>query len=461
MERTKINNLSDHTGKTVEIYGWINSRRDHGKLAFFDIRDASGYIQTVAKGDIYEETEDWRPEWVVKVAGKVEKRPDNMANEDEENGNIELSIEKVEVLNQANTPPFAVNDDTAEVDEKKRMAHRYLDLRSQRMQKNVRKRHRVIKFFRDHLTEKDFIEIETPILGKSTPEGARDYLVPSRTHPGKFYALPQSPQQYKQLLMVSGIERYFQIARAFRDEDTRKDRQPEHTQLDIEMSFTSPEKVMSLVEEMVNAMMEKLYPNKKIRKPWPRISYEQAMEKYGNDKPDLREDKNNPNEIAFGWVVDFPQFEENKETGKPTPTHHMFVKPKENSLDLLDKNPMAMTSTQYDWICNGFELASGSMRISDPELQLKIMEIIGINQEEAQQKFGHLLEAFEYGAPPHGGIAPGIDRLVMILQNEPNIREVMAFPKTGDGRDLLMGAPSKIKQSQLEEIGLELKKEDE
>jgi len=324
------------------------------------------------------------------------------------------------------------------------------------MQDNIRKRHRAVKFFRDYLSERKFVEVETPILSKSTPEGARDYVVPSRKHRGQFYALPQSPQQYKQLLMVSGIERYFQVARAFRDEDTRKDRQPEHTQLDIELSFTSPEEVMTLIENMVSEMMETVYPEKKVKKPWPRISYDEAISEYGNDKPDLRDNPDDPDEVAFGWVVDFPQFEKDDDTGLPTPMHHMFVQPEEESVDLIDDDPMEMTSTQYDWICNGFELASGSMRISEIELQRKVMKTIGLDDKEIERKFGHILEAFKYGVPPHGGIAPGIDRLIMILQNEPSIREVMAFPKTGDGKDLLMDAPSELAEGQLRELGLEV-----
>ena len=282
--------------------------------------------------------------------------------------------------------------------------------------------------------------------------------MPSRLQPGKFYALPQSPQQYKQLLMVAGLERYFQIAKCFRDEDTRGDRQPEHTQLDIEMSFTSPEEVMSLVEEMVSEMVGVLYPEKKFATPWPRINYADAMKKYGTDKPDLRKDKNNPNEVAFCWIVNFPQFELDKATKQIQPVHHMFVQPEENSVALIDSEPLKMISTQYDWVCNGYEFASGSLRITDPALQMKVFKLLGMSEEKAKADFGHLLEAFSFGAPPHGGIAPGIDRLVMILQNEPNIRETIAFPKTGDGRDLMMNAPAEVDKEQLKELRVKIDK---
>lgn len=324
------------------------------------------------------------------------------------------------------------------------------------MQENLRKRPQVIKFIRDFLTERDFVEIETPILGKSTPEGARDYIVPSRLHPGKFYALPQSPQQYKQLLMVAGFERYFQIARCLRDEDTRGDRQPEHTQLDIEMSFVTPDEIMSLVETLMVEMVQAIFPQKKMKIPWPKVTYKEVMERYGSDKPDLRENKDDPNEVIFAWIVDFPSFELDKQTKKIQPVHHMFVQPKEDSIPLIDTDPLKMTSTQYDWVCNGYELASGSIRITDPELQMKVFKLLGMSEKKAKEGFGHLLEAFTYGVPPHGGIAPGLDRLIAVLQNEPNIREVIAFPKTGDGRDLMMNAPSEVTKEQLKELHIKI-----
>src|SRR3989338_2976715 len=302
--------------KDLELYGWIDVRRDHGKLIFFDLRDRSGKVQLVVTPndpDLHKIAETLRPEWVVKISGKVVKRPDAMKNLDEPTGEIEIKVSKIEVLTQAKTPPFELSTDGYEIGEEVRMQYRYLDLRRPRLKKNLIERARVIKFIRDFLAERDFIEVETPILSKSTPEGARDYLVPSRLHQGNFYALPQSPQQYKQLLMVAGIEKYFQIARCFRDEDTRGDRQPEFTQFDLEMSFTDHEEVLGLTEELYLSLVRKLFPEKKITLGTdgriPRMSYKEAMEKYGSDKPDVRKDKNDPDELAFLFVVDFPAFE--------------------------------------------------------------------------------------------------------------------------------------------------------
>ena len=448
-------------GEEVELAGWVAVRRDHGKIIFIDLRDRSGIVQLVftpKNQQIYELANTLRSEWVIRVRGKVSVRPRGMENSELPTGKLEIPVDRLEIITKAKTPPFEISGEGKDISEDIRMEYRYLDLRRPRLQENLRMRARVIKFFRDYLMAKDFVEIETPILSKSTPEGARDYVVPSRLHPGKFYALPQSPQQYKQLLMVSGFEKYFQIARVFRDEDTRGDRQPEHTQLDIEMSFITPKEVMDLVEGMVTEMVKTIYPQKKVKIPWPRINYEDAMGKYGSDKPDLRKDKNDPQELAFAWIINFPQFELDKNTKEIQPVHHMFVQPKEDSMLLIDKGPLKMISTQYDWVCNGYELASGSLRITDPVLQMKVFKLLGMDEKKAREDFGHMLEAFEYGVPPHGGIAPGIDRLVMILQNEPNIREVIAFPKTGDGRDLMMHAPSSVSETQLKELGLEIKK---
>ncbi|MEK7575712.1 MAG: amino acid--tRNA ligase-related protein, partial [Patescibacteria group bacterium] len=336
-----------------------------------------------------------------------------------------------------------------------RLKYRYLDLRRERLQKNLRMRHKIIKFIRDYLSEKGFVEIDTPILTKSTPEGARDFVVPSRLHPGKFYALPQSPQQYKQLLMVAGFEKYFQIAKCLRDEDTRGDRQPEFTQLDLEMSFIEQKDVLDLMENMYTDLVEKLYPEKKIiQKPWPRIDYNEAIKKYGTDRPDLRKNKNDPNELAFVWLVNFPLFEKEKgENDHFTPSHHMFTSPK----GVIELEPQLTKSFQHDMVLNGYEIAGGSIRIHNPHIQTKIFDLIGFSKEE-KEYFKHMLEAFEYGVPPHGGIASGLDRLAMILQGEQSIRDVMAFPKTGDGRDLMMDAPADLDQKQLKELGLEIKK---
>ncbi len=455
--RTAVSDIVHKVGYEVELFGWVHARRDHGKLVFIDLRDRSGLVQVVF-GPAVAGASDLRLEYVVRVKGEVKERPESMVNDAILTGRFEVSAKELMILNPAEALPFPVDDAGYDINEEVRLKYRYLDLRRERLIKNILMRHKVIQFFRNYLTDRGFLEVETPLLTKSTPEGARDYIVPSRIQKGKFYALPQSPQQYKQLLMVGGIEKYFQIARALRDEDTRGDRQPEHTQLDVEMSFVKAEDVMSLIEGMMTTMVKELYPSKKVRTPWPRVAYKEAIEKYGNDKPDLREDKNDPNEIAFAWVVDFPSFELDKTTHAIQPVHHMFVQPKDDSVELIDSDPLAMTSTQYDWVCNGYELASGSIRITDPDLQFKVFKLLGMSEEKARKDFGHMLEAFTYGVPPHGGIAPGIDRLLMILQNEPNIREVIAFPKTGDGRDPMMGSPAEVDKKQLDELGLELKK---
>jgi aspartyl-tRNA synthetase len=458
--RTSAGDISKLEGQSVELIGWVHARRDHGKLVFIDLRDRSGLAQVVFGSGVPLASE-LRLEYVIKVSGLVKKRPAAMVNDKIPTGQYEVEAKNLEISSRAAALPISVDTDGYEIDEEVRLKYRYLDLRRERLRNNMIMRHKVVKFFRDYLNEKGFIEVETPLLTKSTPEGARDYIVPSRMQKGKFYALPQSPQQYKQLLMVAGIEKYFQIARALRDEDTRGDRQPEHTQLDLEMFFTTPEEVMSLIENMVIAMMRELFPKKKMRVPWPCVNFHDATEKYGTDKPDLREDKNDPNEIAFAWIINFPSFELDKQTKEIQPVHHMFVQPREDSVALIDTEPLKMISTQYDWVCNGCELASGSIRITDPQLQMKVFKLLGMNEEKARKDFGHLLEAFSYGVPPHGGIAPGIDRLVMILQNEPNIREVIAFPKTGDARDPMMGTPTEVDKKQLEELGLEVVKQDQ
>jgi len=382
-----------------------------------------------------------------------------MENPKLETGQIEIEVEKLDLLAKSRTLPFEITKDTKTVDEEIRMKYRYLDLRSERMKKILELRHKVVKFIRDYLDEKGFLEIETPILTKSTPEGARDYLVPSRQQPGKFYALPQSPQQFKQLLMVAGVEKYFQIARCFRDEDPRGDRQPEHTQLDLEMSFVNQDEILDLIEDLYIKLVKTITPNKKITQiPFPRLSYKEVMEKYKTDRPDLRKNKKDPNELAFTWILDWPMFEYNEEEKRWDPHHHIFTAPKEEDIPLLDKDPSKVHSWQHDLVLNGNEIGGGSIRIRDPEVQKKVFRLVGISEEDIEERFGHLLRAFEYGVPPHGGIAPGIDRLVMILANELNIREVIVFPKTGDGRDLMMEAPDEVEEKQLKELRLEVKK---
>ncbi len=441
--------------------GWVAVRRDHGKLIFIDLRDRSGICQVVFLGGnkaLYEKASQLRSEWVVKITGQVNARPEKLVNPNLATGKYEILAEELEILNEAKTPPFDLSTDGTEVSEEVRMKYRYIDLRRERLQKNMRNRDKVIAHMRSFLRGKDFMEVETPILSKSTPEGARDYLVPSRLYHGKFYALPQSPQQYKQLLMVAGMERYFQVARCFRDEDTRGDRQPEFTQLDMEMSFVNENDVMSVVEEMLIDIIRTLYPHKKIQQvPFPRITYKESMEKYGSDRPDIREDKNDPDLLAFCWVVDFPFFEKT-DNGGWTFTHNPFSSPKPEHMDALmeKKNIGDILTTQYDIVLNGSEVGGGSIRNHRPEALKKVFEIMGFEEQRIVDNFGHMLEALASGAPPHGGIAPGIDRLVMIFENEPNIREVMAFPKSGDGWDFMMDSPSEVSKDQLKELGLEI-----
>lgn len=576
----------EHVGQMVKLAGWVNRRRDHGGLAFLDLRDRSGIVQLVANpessAEVHQIFETVRNEWVVKVEGVVRRRPAGMKNPGLPTGEVEIEAEKVEVLNPARTPPFPINDET-EVDEMVRLKYRYLDLRRPRMQRNLELRHKLVKFIRDFLDDRGFWEIETPILFKTTPEGARDYLVPSRVHPGEAYALPQSPQQLKQLLMVAGVERYFQIARCFRDEDLRGDRQPEFTQLDLEMSFVEREDVMSLTEELFNSLAEKLVPEKDILiKPWPRMTYNEVLERFGRDDPDIRfamELKNisdlaldcgfkvfervltsggqvrginakgcggfsrreidtlvdlvsefgakglaylavgeagdhrssfikhldgervnalidrleavpgdlllfiadqakvvfeslgrlrvhlgdqlglrDSKVLAFCWVIDFPLFTLNEEDGSWDPSHHLFTSPMPEDIPLLDTDPGQARGQQYDMVLNGLEVGGGSIRIHDRVLQEKVFELIGLEPAVARARFGHMLEAFEYGTPPHGGIAPGIDRICRILADEPHIREVIAFPKNQAARDVMAGAPSPVEAKQWEELNLRLAK---
>ena len=581
---------SENAGDQVTLAGWIGRRRDHGGIIFLDLRDRSGPVQVVFNPETAEAAtriaEEVRGEWVVQVKGTVNKRPQGSENPAMETGAIEVMAAEVTVLNRSLTPPFYIDED-AEADESLRLRYRYLDLRRPPMLRNLTLRHNVVRYIREFLSERDFLEIETPILIKSTPEGARDFLVPSRMQPGNFYALPQSPQQMKQLLMVSGVERYFQIARCFRDEDLRADRQLEFTQLDLEMSFVEEDDILDLTEELYTGMIESVAPQKKVRKPFPRISHAEAVERYASDKPDLRfglemtdvsdlasetefrvflstieaggqikgfvvpgqagfvtgqvkelEDAAkeagagglvyvryrgtspvgalsgeeilesaglrmppewhqrlankmgagpgdmillmagrqprlnawlsvmrthvsellelvDPDELAFAFVTKFPLFEWNEDAERWDSSHHPFTSPEEGrESDLNGDNLGDIKSKAYDLVCNGSELASGSIRIHDRELQEKIFGILGLSKEETQSQFGQILEAFEYGAPPHGGIAPGIDRLVAILSGSTSIRDVIAFPKTQSGTDLLFNAPAPIAPSQLDELGL-------
>ncbi len=585
----------DYVGVRVTLAGWVNRRRDHGGLIFIDLRDRGGVVQVVFNPEISESCHEIansvRSEYVVRVSGEVGLRPPGTENPKLATGDVEVIASSVDVLNSSKTPPFYINEDV-EVDENLRLKYRYLDLRRPRMKENLLLRHRVVKFIRDFLDERGFIEVETPILIKSTPEGARDYLVPSRLHPGKFYALPQSPQQLKQLLMVAGVEKYFQIARCFRDEDTRADRQPEFTQLDLEMSFIDEGDIIGLLEELFISMMEAVRPEMRMIKPFPRLSYSDAMERYGTDKPDLRfgmeigdlsdiaaetdfsifksalisggkvkgicapgcaaytrhqleelgrlardfgagglvtislgaaggslDDLTlemvksvatkyltleqvkkmaerlgarggdlllivagepgqvntvlgglrlemghrlklaEPGLFAFAFIVDFPLLEWSPDAGHWETVHHPFTAPREEDMSLLDTAPERVRGRHYDMVCNGYEIAGGSLRIYNASLQRKVFRLLGYSDDEVEERFGHLLEAFDYGAPPHGGIASGIDRVVMLLSGEETIREVIAFPKNQGAVDLMVNAPSSVTEEQLAELHLRLREE--
>jgi aspartyl-tRNA synthetase len=568
-----------NTGERVTIAGWVHKWRDHGGLIFIDLRDGTGLVQVVfnpkVSAEAHETATKLRSEYVLQIIGTVARRPQGTLNPNLPTGEIEINVESARVLNPSKTPPFDITSDGTDVDENLRLKYRYLDLRRMRLHDNLVLRHRVIKFMRDFLDERGFLEIETPIMIKSTPEGARDYLVPSRVQPGKFYALPQSPQQLKQLLMVAGYDKYFQIARCFRDEDLRADRQPEFTQLDLEMGFIDQEDILVLMEEMFVAIVENVTPQYKMIKPFPRLTYSESMERFGCDKPDIRygmeikdlsdiaaktefgvfrsaldaggivrgicasgcgnysrkqvdalaeflktygakgllnlpvggegakavvakffsdEQKAemrrrfaandgdmifivagsvpvveqslcalrtemakrlnllDSNMLAFCFVIDFPLFEKNKE-GRWDSMHHPFTAPKDEDIQFLDSDPGKVLAKCYDVVCNGTELCSGSIRIHRSDLQKKIFQILGYPDDEIKKRFGHMLEAFEFGAPPHGGIAPGIDRFVMILAGESSIREVIAYPKNKSAID----APSDVSEAQLKDLHLSIR----
>ncbi|MBI4023236.1 aspartate--tRNA ligase [Candidatus Berkelbacteria bacterium] len=460
MDRITTKDTPHHINETITVFGWIHTRRDHGKITFFDLRDRWGLLQIVATDQTNGPVKDIRPEYVVKLTGTIVKRPEKLINPGLVTGTVEMQAESIEVLNAAKTPPFEVDKDTSNVDEETRLKYRYLDLRSVRMTQHMINRHRVAQYIRGFLADRDFLEIDTPILTKSTPEGARDFIVPSRLQPGKFYALPQSPQQYKQLLMVAGLDRYFQLPRCFRDEDPRADRAyGEFTQLDLEMSFVTQEDILVLAEELFTTLVEKLFPEKRITtKPWPRLSHKEAMEKYGTDKPDLRNDKSNPNELAFAWTLDFPLFtEQTKEDffhgsggASFAPSHHMFTAPHPDDVPLLDTDPSKVRGLQHDMVLNGYEVGGGSIRIHQAEVQQKIFNLIGFSKEQSAS-FNHMLEAFTYGVPPHGGIAPGFDRLLMVLAGEQSIREIIPFPAIASGATAVLDAPAPISDEQLKD----------
>ncbi|MYA02957.1 MAG: aspartate--tRNA ligase [Chloroflexi bacterium] len=578
-----------HAGESVVLAGWVHRRRDHGQLVFIDLRDRDGIVQVVVRPDEYPEAyataNDVRGEYVLRVAGEVVKRSEATRNPNLDTGDIEVVATSVEVLNPAKTPPFSISEED-DVNELVRLQYRYIDLRRPAMIAALELRHRLNQYIRDFMTEQGFLEVETPILVAATPEGARDYVVPSRLTPGAFYALPQAPQQFKQLLMVAGVERYFQIARCFRDEDLRADRQPEFVQLDLEWSFCEEEDILGLLEELFAGLAAALRPDLTVPRPFPRLTWHEAMERYGSDKPDLRyglelsdcsdiastsgfgvfsstianggrvrgivmpggaslsrrevdgftalaktmgapglvslqfsaepaeateDDVRSPvlrhlgiedarrigercgasagdlvllaagdsgmvstvldgirRELArrldlvddsilnFGFVTDFPLVEWDAEGQRWDALHHPFTAPQTEDIDMLDSDPAEVRARAYDTICNGFELGSGSIRIHERDLQMTVFELLGVGAEEAQQRFGHMLNAFEYGAPPHGGFAFGIDRVAMLLAGTENIREVIAFPKTMSASDPMTGAPMAIASEQLDELHLQV-----
>ncbi len=473
MQRTYIKDLGQKVGEEVLIQGWVDVVRDQGKMVFFDFRDMTGKVQGVVlpnQKELVEKAKEVRNEWVLTVKGKINKRPEKMVNDKVANGDIEMEVLGLEVLNKADTLPFEITSDTSVIDENTRLKYRYLDLRSERMQRNIRLRSEFVKRVREHLFKKFFTEIETPLLTESTPEGSRDFVVPSRLNPGKFYALPQSPQQYKQLLMVGGMERYFQIARAVRDEDLRADRGFEHTQVDLEMSFVQMEDVMNTVEAMVTEVVESLgYTIKE--KPFPRISYKDAMAKYGADKFDMRTPEEKEKGIlAYAWVVNFPFFEKTDpnggtgmEKGNWTFTHNPFSMPIPEHVEWLmeGKNIEDILTTQYDLVCNGYESGGGSIRAHKPEILKATYKVMGYSDEEIESSVGHMLEAFKYGTPPHGGIALGVERNIMNLTGETFLREVQSFPMTRGGQTAVMKAPKELSERQLRELGIKVEKKDE
>lgn len=444
-------------GKDVTLCGWVASRRDHGKLIFIDIRDRYGITQVVfipkEAPESYKQAQDLRSEFVIKVSGQVNKRPEGTINPKLATGVIEITARQLEILNPSLTPPFEIGENI-DISEEARLKYRYLDLRRKKIFNNFILRHNVYKTIRAFLNNEGFIESETPILTKSTPEGARDYLVPSRLNPGHFYALPQSPQLFKQILMVAGIERYYQIAKCFRDEDLRADRQPEFTQLDLEMSFVNEEDIFYLTEQLVQLIFKEI-KNIEVNVPFTRMTYDEARKKYSSDKPDLRKELNS--DFAFVWIVDFPLFKYNAEEKRWESEHHPFTAPRQEDKDILESAPDKVKARSYDLVLNGTEIGSGSIRIHEQELQERIFKLIGINKTEAHKRFGFLLEAFQYGAPPHAGIAIGMDRLLAILAGEASIREMIAFPKTSAGFCPLTGAPSEVDERQLKELGLTVK----
>ncbi len=457
-QRTWIADTVQKTGETVTLMGWVDVRRDMGKLIFIYLRDQTGIAQVVFlpnHAEAVEEAKKLRHEFVVKIVGQVNARPEKQVNPDMLTGTVEIEALELEILAEAATTPFELNKDTFNVEEELRLKYRYLDLRTQRMQRNLRLRSQYVQKAREYLFERGFTEVETPLLTKATPEGSRDFIVPSRKHPGKFYALPQSPQQYKQLLVGGGIERYFQLGRCLRDEDLRADRGFEHTQLDIEMAFVEYNDVLDMIEGMVISAIEAVGGVIQ-QKPFPRITYKESMEKYGADKFDLRTEEDKANGVlAFAWVIDFPFFEKT-EDGKWTFTHNPFSMPKPEHLEwhMKGENIEQIVTQQYDLVCNGYEAGGGSIRAHKPEILRATYKIMGYSDEEIEESIGHMLEAFRYGQPPHGGIGLGVERMLMNLTGEEFLREVQSFPMTMQGRTAVMQAPSAMPNELLAEYNV-------
>ena len=459
MQRTLTLETPAKVGEKILLLGWVDKRRDHGKIVFIDLRDRSAVIQLVLTGEIPRlSLED-----VIEVEGIVKARPPKLVNSKIATGTVEIEVLRLMIISKSIELPFPIDNDGYDIEEELRMKYRYLDMRRRRMFKNLQLRSQVTTYIRNFLTKKDFLEIETPMLTKTTPEGARDFIVPSRLQKGKFYALPQSPQQYKQLLMVAGVERYFQIVRCFRDEDPRADRAyGEFTQLDLEMSFVTQEDILTLIEELFTTLIAEVFPNKHImQSPWPRLVHRDAVQKYGSDKPDLRKNKKDPDELAFAWTLDFPLFaKQSKEdffhgsgSARFAPSHHMFTAPHPDDIKYLDSDPLKVRGLQHDLVLNGYEVGGGSIRIHQNNIQEKVFDLIGFTPLQKKQ-FSHMLTAFTYGVPHHGGIAPGIDRFMMAALGEPSVREVMAFPTSASGATSVMDAPSSASPQQLDELGI-------
>ena len=461
LKRTLAADTVKKVNDKVMLLGWVQTVRDHGKITFIDLRDRSTIVQCVG-ANLPKVTD----ESVVEIIGKVKKRPEKLVNSDLETGTVEVKVEKLEIISSSKEIPLPLDTDGLDIEEKVRLNYRYLDLRRERMNRNLKLRHKTNQFIRNWLSERDFVELETPILTKTSPEGARDFIVPSRLQPGKFYALPQSPQQYKQLLMVAGFERYFQIARCFRDEDPRADRAyGEFTQLDLEMSFVNQNDILELIESLFTQLIKEVFPDKNISKtPWPRISHKEAIKKYKSDKPDLRKNKKDKNELAFAWIVDFPLFTKQDDKDyfhgagtKVAPSHHMFTAPHPKDVSLLGTDPLKVRGLQHDLVLNGHEVGGGSVRIHQAEVQEKVFDLIGFTSKQKEQ-FRHMLDAFSYGVPPHGGIAPGIDRFLYVVLGESSLREVIAFPMTASGVTAVMDAPTAASKEQLSELSIRVAK---